>query len=84
MHKPIGNGWVRKKKLTAANSFIAGDTIFYIAKKLKNGAVALHYWAYLYPSGIVVHGDKDKAKLKEWLEEFIEDVKKKKDLYGLD
>ena len=84
MNKPIGNDWVGKKKLTKANSYMAGDTIFYVAKKLKNEAVAQHYWAYLYPSGIVVRGDEDKDKLLKWLDDNIERIEEKKELHELD
>ena len=83
MNEPIGNKWVGGKKLTAANSFMTGDTIFYVAKKLKNEAAALHYWAYLYPSGIVVRGDEDKGLLLKWLEDNIERIEEKKDFHGL-
>ena len=84
MARPKGNDWVKGKKLTAANSFMTGETIFYVAKKLKNESAAQLYWAYLYPSGIVVRGDEDKAKLFDWLTENIERIEEKKALHGLD
>ena len=84
MPGPKGNDWVKGKKLTKANSFMAGDTIFYVAKKLKNNTASQQYWAYLYPSGIVVRGDEDKVKLLDWLTENIERIEEKKALHGLD
>ena len=83
MEGPIGNEWIKGKKLTKANSFMTGDTIFYVAKKLKNDSPSSIYWAYLYPSGIAVRGDIKKDDLLKWLEENIERIEDKKDFHGL-
>lgn len=65
------NTWVQTKKLTKANSHMSGDTIFWIGKKLNDEKAAKDYWAYLYPTGYVIRGDKDKDILKQWLDDNI-------------
>ena len=66
------NSWVRTKKLTKANSHMSNDTIFWIGKKLNDEKPAKVYWSYLYPSGIVVYGDKSKDALKAWIDDNID------------
>ena len=71
------NTWVKKKKLTKANSFMAGERIFYIAKKLNDESTAKLYWAYLYPHGFAVRGADTKDKLFKWLEDNSDIIEKK-------
>lgn len=68
------NDWVKDKKLTKANSYMANDTIFYVAKKDKHEKAAGQYWAYLYPQGIVVMGKSDKKELLQWLDDNVERI----------
>ena len=72
------NSWVKTKKLTAANSYMTGDTIFYIAKKMnEKEAASSQFWAYVYPSGDCVRGHDDKKLLIKWLDDNIIKIESK-------
>jgi len=79
----IPNTWVKDKKLTKANSHMAGDAIFYIAKKDNKERAASLFWAYLYPQGVVIRGEDTKPKLKEWLDANIEKIENRIKVVGL-